>query len=227
MKHSLLPAALLTTLAVSGCGGEEPPRETIPTVTGYDLAAAECLLAEAGFRWRYGSGKHRRQSSEPCEGRYPVDDLVCTQRPAGGARVLPDSVVVLQTWSNAQATGGEERCIKARTAHHDARIPVLDLAFTYFRTAKIRRGRTACRLMTRQEQRRVGGGEDRRCAAVLNARLGPRLIKGRETVGVVLDLNRSAGTARASVLPMSIRGTPPVIRLRRSEGAWRIFDSGL
>jgi hypothetical protein len=135
--------------------------------------------------------------------------------------------VVLQTWSKAQATGREDRCVKARTGHHDARVPVLDVAFKYFRRAKIRAGRDVCGLMTDQEQRRVGRGAVDRCAAVVNTRLGSRLIKARETVGVVLNLNRSAGTARASVLPMSIRGEPPVIGLRRSGGKWRIFDSGL
>ena len=227
MKRTLVLVALLSTFVVSGCGGEEPPRKTIPTVTGYDVAAAECLLAEAGFRWRYKARAHRPRSSEPCEGRYPAGDLVCTQRPAAGARVPPDSVVVLQTWSTARARGREDRCHKARTGHHDAREPVLDIAFTYFRRAKIRAGRDVCRLMTAQEQRRVGRGEVSRCPAVVNARLGPRLIKGRETVGVVLNLNRSAGTARASVVPMSIRGEPPVIRLRSSGRVWRIFDSGL
>lgn len=228
MKRRLPPlVALLTTVLFGGCGREEPPRETIPTVTGYDLAVAECLLAEAGFRWRYGIGTRRPPSSEPCEGRYPAGDLVCAQRPVGGARVPPDSVAVLQTWSQAHATGREGRCMKARTAHQDAREPVLDIAFTYFRRAKIRDGRGTCRLMTRQEQRRVGRGKVGRCMAVVNARLGPRLIKGRETVGVVLHLNRSAETARASILPMSIRGKPPIIRLRRTQGKWRIFDSSL
>ena len=206
MKCSLVLVTLLTTFVVSGCGGEEPPRRTIPTVTGYDVAAGSACWRKPGPLAVYGPHIGRDRLGRARAGTPQVTLLA--QRPAAGARVPPDSVVVLQTWSTAQARGREDRCRKARTGDHDAREPVLDIAFTYFR----REDQGWTRRVPAddaQEQRRVGRGEVSRCAAVVNARLGPRLIKGRETVGVVLNLNRSAGTARASLVPMSIRGEPP------------------
>jgi hypothetical protein len=81
-------------------------------------------------------------------------------------------------------------------------------------------------LLTGQERARL----DRRpggCAATLNKQLGGLLIKGRETIAVVLTLDSKAATATASVLRMSIRGKPPIISLRNEDGIWRVFDTGL
>ena len=220
-------ALLLVTFG--SCGSDrDPQRVPVPAVVGVDVAAAECALASAGLHWRYRAGirRHVAQSeTAACRGRYPVGENVCGQRPRAGALVAPSQVVTLATWSTASQLR-RRSCHPIQDQPDDPRAAVLDVAFTYFRTPKVGAGGAACRLLTGQErawlERKPGG-----CAATLNKEVGGSLIKGRETVAVVLAFDSKAGTAEASVLQMSIRSTPPIISLRNERGVWRVFDSGL
>jgi hypothetical protein len=223
-------AVVLAIVVVVGCGGERRIRqESVPSVIGVDAAAAACMLAHAGLRWRFAKTSRSTGSQTEraaCGGRYPAGDSVCGQRPRAGAQRERRAVVVLRTWS-AASREVRQGCRPRSARPPDARVPVLDVAFEYFRTPKAGAGNAACGLLTSGERRRLARLQAGGCAATLNERLGRRLIKGRETIAVVLSLNNPARTAEASVLRMSIRGQPPIIRLRYERGTWRIFDTGI
>lgn len=100
------------------------------------------------------------------------------------------------------------------------------MAYHYFRPPKAQEGGRACVYLTAQEHQRLDGLGG--CAKVLN-RYGRRYIRGRElvVVGIRVDPASPTPTARASVVGNAIRGKPPTIRLRREDGCWRVFDTGL
>jgi uncharacterized protein YceK len=221
--------ALVLLVTLAGCGGDRQAQPVpVPAVVGADLAAAECALAHARLGWRYAPRIPRRapRSEEAaCGGRYPAGDNVCSQRPRAGSAAAPGSVVTLGAVSTASRRQ-RRRCPPARAPLDDPRSAVLDVAFEYFRTAKVRAGRRTCKLLTQGERERLARRPEG-CAATVNRELGPRLLAGKETVAVVISFDRTAGRATAGVLGMSIRGTPPVIELRRQRGAWRISGTGL
>lgn len=101
---------------------------------------------------------------------------------------------------------------------------VREVAFTFFRSPRVDLAGQACVHLTGEEHLRLDrlGG----CARVLN-RLGERLVHGHEIIATDIRVNSELGTARATMNQDAIRGTPPVIRLRREDGCWRIFDTGL
>jgi hypothetical protein len=219
----------LLLVSFAGCGSDPHiQRVSVPAVVGVDVAAAECALAQAGLHWRYRTGIRQQvaqSETAACGGRYPIGENVCSQHPRAGTSVAPSQIVALATWSSA-SQHQRRRCHAQRDHPDDPRATILDVAFTYFRTPKVGAGRAACRLLTGQERARL----DRQplgCAATLNKLLGGALIKGRETIAVILTLDSKAAVATASVLRMSIRGKPPVISLRNEHGIWRVFDTGL
>jgi hypothetical protein len=153
-------------------------------------------------------------------------DRVCVQCPRARSRVQPGTIVLLRTW-NGGSLRERRGCRARRFGHNDPRAVILDVAFEYFRAPKSGAGRRACRLLTSRERARLARREASGCAATINKELGRRLIKGRETVAEVVSMNPKLGTASATVVKMSIRGKPPVIRLRHEHHAWRIVDTHL
>jgi hypothetical protein len=225
-----LPGFALVLAVLAGCGGPHRLQQvSVPAVTGIDVAAAECALAQAGLHWRFAGHSDRRSlqsEAAACGGRYPLDDRVCGQRPRARSRVQPGTIVLLRTW-NGGSLRERRGCRARRFGHDDPRAVILDVAFEYFRAPKSGAGRRACRLLTSRERARLARREASGCAATINKELGRRLIKGRETVAEVVSMNPKLGTASATVVKMSIRGKPPVIRLRHEHHAWRIVDTHL
>jgi hypothetical protein len=227
--RALRSLPLLLVVSVAGCGGNrERLRVSVPAVVGVDLAAAECALAHARLHWRYAPEitRHAPQSeAAACGGRYPIGDNVCGQRPRPRAVVAQGTVVTLGTLSTASRSQ-RRQCRPTEDQPDDARAAILDVAFEYFRTAKVRAGSRTCKLLTEPERKRL----DRRpggCAVAVNMQLGHRLLVGQETVAVVLSLRGTAAVASASVLPISVRGRPPIIELRHQHGSWQVAATGL
>ena len=224
-----LPGFALALVVFAGCGSDRRAESvSVPGVVGVNIAAAECLLARAGLHWRYAAEirPHVAQSQRAaCGGRYPIGENVCGQRPRAGSLVSPDQVVALATGSIASRYQ-RRHCHAQRDRPNDRRAAILDVAFMYFRTAKVGEGGRACKLLTERERARLerqSGG----CPATLNKQVGRALINGAETVAVVLGLDTRTNIGRASVRRLSIHGKPPIIRLRDQRGTWRIFDTGL
>jgi hypothetical protein len=124
--------------------------------------------------------------------------------------------------STTAPPGGSE----AAPSRGEAVAQVRAVAYSYFRPPKAQEGGRACVYLTAREHQRLDGLGG--CAKVLN-RYGRRYVRGRElvVVGVRVDPASPTPTARASVAGDAIRGTPPTIRLRREDGCWRVFDTGL
>lgn len=96
----VLLAALVAPVALAACGEDEQAR--MPRLAGLRQTQAECLLKQAGLRWRIGGrGPSRGVARVPCSRNerqqvYP-DPIVRRQVPRAGARLDRGSVVSFDT----------------------------------------------------------------------------------------------------------------------------------
>lgn len=96
----MILAALVASLALAACG--EDDRARMPRLLGLRQTQAECLLKQAGLRWRAGGrGPSRAAARVPCSRNerqqvYP-DPIVRRQVPRPGARLDRGSLVSFDT----------------------------------------------------------------------------------------------------------------------------------
>lgn len=120
--------------------------------------------------------------------------------------------------------GPEARGTPAGAQREDIAV-VRSVATTFFRSPRSERAGQACVNLTEDEYLRLDGMGG--CTRALKRRLGDRLAPSGEIMATDIRVDSQRGTARATMNQDPIRGTPPVIRLRREENCWRIFDTGL
>lgn len=93
-------SALVAPVALVACG--EDDRAQMPRLIGLRQTQAECLLKQAGLRWRVGGrGPSRGAARVPCSRNerqqvFP-DPIVRRQVPRSGARLDRGSVVSFDT----------------------------------------------------------------------------------------------------------------------------------
>lgn len=207
-------------------------------------AALACIaLFVLGLTRRLGlfmqTGRQRSVTENGPTLGHPLPDalLVTEERRVllRARRVVSVSAVALVAAAGCGETG-EEGSRPARDPDPAARgtpagaqrediAVVRSVATTFFRSPRAERAGQACVHLTGEEHLRLDrmGG----CARVLNRSLGDRLAPSGEIVATGIRVDSQRGTARATMNQDPIRGTPPVIRLRREENCWRIFDTGL